>query len=199
MKGLITVAILLLSFGLVFGQGFSLGANLGGSYNMSNSGIEGDESQSGLGFGGGLAVDMDFMPMIGGELDIVYSMYKYSGTYGNTEYTSTYNSLVIPFLLKYKMPMPTISPYFVLGPSLIYALSASWESDGQSGDVPDSLLETDFGIQVGAGANLGMMAPMTISPYVRFQYNLTANDPDTDNSESAYDILFGVNLMYRIK
>jgi len=199
MKGIFAVIILLLCSSLVFGQGLSIGANLGANYNMTNSGIEGDESASGLGFGGGLAADFDFMPMIGAELDIVYSMYKYGSTYNDIEYTSTCNNLVVPFLLKYKMRIPIVSPYFVLGPSLIYALSASWEGGGQSGDVPDSLVETDFGIQVGAGANLGMMAPMTISPYVRFQYNLTANDPDTDNSESAYDILFGVNLMYKIK
>ena len=208
MKALIAVAVLVLSFGLVFGQGFSIGANVGGSYNTANSGIEGDEAISGLGFGGGLAADLDFMPMLGAEIDIQYAMYKYSSSYefGTDTYdvTSTMNNIVVPVLLKYKMAMPTVSPYFVLGPSLIYGLTGSVSMSGAgvdtTMDIESEDLETDFGIQVGAGANLGMMAPMTISPYVRFQYNLTADDPDTeDNSESAYDILFGVNFMYKIK
>lgn len=198
MKVLFTISVMLLACGMAWGQGFSVGANLGGSYNTMSSGIEGDDSYSGIGFGGGLVFDLDLM-MFGAELDVLYSMYKYSRTVNDVEYTTTINNLVVPLLFKYKMAMPTVSPYFVLGPSIIYGMSGSYESDGTSGDIESDDLETDIGIQVGAGANIGMMLPVNISPYARFQYNLTANDPDTDNSESAYDILFGVNFMYKIK
>jgi hypothetical protein len=198
MKIVLAFGVILLSFGLVFGQGLSIGANLGGSYNTMNSGVEGEDAVSGIGFGGGLALDLDLM-MFGAELDVMYSMYKYSTTVNNVDHSTTINNLVVPLLFKYKMAMPVVSPYFVLGPSLIYGMSGTYEQDGTSTDIDSDDLETDIGIQVGVGANMGMMLPMNISPYVRFQYNLTANDPDTDNSESAYDILFGVNFMYKIK
>jgi hypothetical protein len=206
MKLLLTISIVVLSFGLVLGQGMSIGANVGGSYNMASSGAEDAESVSGIGFGGGVVGEMYFMPNMGVELDIMYAMYKYSSSQeigGTTyDYTSTINNLVVPILFKYKMPMPTFSPNFALGLSIIKQMSGTYETSNgtsTSADVADSLLETDFGFQVGAAADLGMMAPMTISPYVRFQYNLTADDPDTDDSESASDILFGVNFMYKIK
>ncbi len=198
MKVFLSLAVLLLSCGIVFAQGLSIGANVGGSYNTMSSGIEGDESASGLGFGGGIAVDIDLL-MFGAELDVLYSMYKYSNSINDIDNTVTVNNLVIPLLFKYKMAMPVVSPYFVLGPSLIYGMSGTYESNGNSYDIDSDDLDTDIGIQVGAGANLGLMLPVNVSPYARFQYNLTANDPDTDNSESAYDILFGVNFMYKIK
>ena len=208
MKGLFAVAILLLSFGFVFGQGFSVGANAGLNYDMMNPDVEGMDTWTGIGFGGGLVFDIDIMPTIGAEVDVQYAMYKYSSSIdeGGTTYdfSNTINNLVVPVLFKYTMAMPAVSPYFVLGPSLIYGMSGTYKVTGHgvdiSEDVPDSLLETDFGIQVGVGADLGMVAPINISPYFRFQYNLTADDGDTpDNSESAYDLLFGVNFTYRIK
>ena len=200
MKGLLAVMFLLISFGLVFGQGVSIGANLGGSYNSMNDDVEGIDTWSGLGFGGGFTFDINIMPMMGAEIDVMYSMYKYSNTTNNVDYTTTINNLVVPVLFKYKMVMPIVSPYFVLGPSLIYGMSGTYESDGTSNDIDSEELETDFGIQVGAGADIGMTPVIGISPYARFQYNLTADDPDSEeNSESMYDILFGVNLMYKIK
>jgi len=206
-KSLIGIIILLFIATLSFGQGLSIGANLGFNYDMSNSGIEGAKTLSGLGFGGGLVLDLSILPMLGAEVDVQYAMYKYnySDEIGGVSFDSktTINNLVVPVLFKYKMSMPTVSPYFVFGPSLIKNLSGTGEvtTGGitTSADVPDSLLETDFGIQVGAGANLGMVPNIGISPYFRFQYNLTANDPDTDNSETAYDFLFGVNFTYKIK
>lgn len=199
MRVLLTITVLLLACGLVSGQGISIGANLGGSYNTANSGVEGVDAATGLGFGGGLAFDFDFM-MFGAEIDVMYSMYKYGNTINNVDYTTTINNLVVPVLFKYKMAMPTVSPYFVLGPSLIYGMSGTAEANGTSADIDSEDLETDFGIQVGAGANLGMVPTIGISPYARFQYNLTADDPDTENnSESAYDILFGIIFSYKIK
>ncbi|MCK4233109.1 PorT family protein [candidate division WOR-3 bacterium] len=207
MKGILAVMFLLLSCGLVFGQGVSIGANLGGSYNMWNYDVEGWDTYSGIGFGGGLVFNVDFMPMLGVELGVLYSMYNYSTTVEiggiNIDQSISMNNLVIPMLLKYKMQMPAVSPYFVLGPSIIRNLSGTIEtSNGTSisTDIPDELLETDFCIQVGAGADISMTPVMGISPYARFQYNLTADDPDSENnSESMSDILFGVNLMYKIK
>jgi hypothetical protein len=199
MRVLFAITIVLLTFGLVHGQGISIGANLGGSYNTANPDIANVDASTGLGFGGGLAFDIDFM-MFGAEVDVMYSMYKYGNTINNVDYTTTMNNLVVPVLFKYKIAMPTVSPYFVLGPSLIYGLSGTYESNGTSTDIESDSLETDFGIQVGAGANLGMIPTIGISPYARFQYNLTADDPDTEsNSESAYDILFGVIFSYKIK
>jgi len=194
MKGIFAVIILLVCSSLVFGQGLSIGLGGGLNYDMANSGVEGAETSSGLGFGGGLVFDMSILPMLGVEMDIQYAQYKYSSSTGGVDATSTSNNLVIPFLFKCKMAMPAFSPNFVLGPSLIKQLSASWEVGSLSGDVADSLLETDIGIQAGLGANLGVLPGFGIAPYFRFQYNLTANNPDTDNSESAYDFLFGVNF-----
>ena len=203
MKGLLAVTILLLATSLAFGQGFGIGANVGGNYNTFSSGVEGAETQSGLGFGGGLVGVMNFMPNMGVEVDIQYAMYKYGVTIGEVEYSTTINNLVIPILFRYTMPMPTMSPYFVAGPSMIYGLSGSMSTSGgvidTTMDIESEYLETDFGIQVGAGVDFNMMPQWTLSPYARFQYNLTANDADTDASESMYDILFGVNFVYKIK
>ncbi len=202
MRGLLAVTILLLATSLAFGQGFGIGANVAGSYNTASSGVEGAETQSGLGFGGGLVGVIDFMPNMGVEVDIQYAMYKYGATDDGVNYTSTVTNIVIPILFRYSMPMPTMSPYFVVGPSIIYGLSGSWEmSNGTStsGDIADTLMQTDFGIQAGAGVDFNMMPQWTLSPYARFQYNLTANDADTDASESMYDILFGINFVYKVK
>jgi opacity protein-like surface antigen len=207
MRGLLAVTILLLATSLAFGQGFGIGANVAGSYNTASSGVEGAETQSGLGYGGGLVGVMNFMPNMGVEVDIQYAMYKYGYSTDildqTFDYTMTYNSIVIPILFRYSMPMPTLSPYFVVGPSIIYGLSGSIAMSGADMDTTIDIesedLETDFGIQAGAGADFNMMPQWTLSPYARFQYNLTANDPDTDASESMYDILFGVNFIYKIK
>jgi len=208
MKGILTVTVLLLFCSLAFGQGFSVGANLGGSYNMWDYDVEGWETYSGIGFGGGLVFEVDFMPMLGVELDILYSMYKYSTTiemFGiDIDQDISMNNLVVPILLKYKFAMPVVSPYFVLGPSIIRNLSGTIETSSNgisiSIDVPDELLETDIGVQVGLGANIGMTPSINISPYFRFQYNITADDPDTeDNKESMQDLLFGINFTYKIK
>jgi hypothetical protein len=208
MKALIAVAVVFMSFGLVMGQGFSVGANVGGNYNTLNFDVEGMDAWTGLGFGGGLVFEADFLPMLGAEIDVQYAMYKYGYSEEVLDYTldmtTTLNNLVIPFLLKYKMAMPMVSPYFVLGPSLIRNLSGTVkvEMDGQSAsdDIESEYLETDIGLQVGVGANISAMPPIGIAPYVRYQYNLTADDDNSpNNKESMYDILFGVNFMYKIK
>lgn len=209
MKGILTVTVLLLFCSLAFGQGFSVGANLGGSYNSMNPDDPTMDNLTGLGFGGGLVFEVDFLPMLGVELDILYSQYKYSYSgelmlIGDYDITMTYNNLVVPILLKYKFAMPTISPYFVAGPSIIKNLSGETEitlmDTTVTADFEDDELELDFGIQFGAGANIGVTPVINISPYVRFQYNLTGDLDWTDGfKESMYDILFGINFTYKIR
>ncbi|MCK4585595.1 PorT family protein [candidate division WOR-3 bacterium] len=208
MKGISTIAILLLAGALVFGQGFSVGANAGMSYNILNFDNEGVDTYSDFGFGGGLVLDIAFLPMLGVEVDILYSSYKYSFS-GEVlgEPASeiiTINNLVVPILLKYKMATSTVSPYFLLGPSIIKNLNGTIEVTvlgvTKSGDISNDKLETDFGFQIGAGANVGVISQMCISPCVRFQYNLTGDrDWMQGVSESMYDFLFGLSFTYKIK
>jgi hypothetical protein len=207
MKGILLVTVLIFTFGIASGQGFSIGANIGGGYHSLNPDEQEIDNMSGIGYGGGVVLELDMLPTIGAEVDVQYAIYNYkwSGEIDNAQgdITLKSNNLVVPVLLKYKMAIPTFSPYFVLGPSLIKNLSGSVTMSSAevdtTWDVDSEDLETDFGIQVGAGANLGMMQAIGISPYVRFQYNLTGDMEDTNEKESMYDILFGVNFMYRLK
>jgi hypothetical protein len=207
MKAILCVTMLLLTCSFGFGQGISIGANAGGSYNNLNPDDPMVDNMSGIGFGGGLVVDVDVLPMLGIELDVLYSMYKYDFTVDDNgesfDGTLTYNNLVVPLLFKYKMAMPAVSPYFAVGPSLIKNLSGTLEATSggvtDSDDLEDDELELDFGLQAGAGANIGMMPGMGISPYARFQYNLTGDlDWTSVAKESMWDILFGVNFTYKI-
>ncbi len=208
MRVLLTITVSLLACGLVFGQGFSIGANVGGGYHTLNLDEPDMDNMTGIGFGGGIVLELDLLPMIGAEVDVQYAMYNYSwsgdidGAEGDISIKT--NNLVVPVLFKYKMAMPTVSPYFAVGPSLIKNLSGSISMSSAevdtTWDIDSEDLETDFGLQVGVGANIGMMPGMGISPYVRFQYNLTGDMEDTNTEkESMYDILFGVNFMYKIK
>jgi hypothetical protein len=204
MKAFFVVSFVLLSCGLLFGQGFSVGANIGGGYHTLNPDLPDSDIMTGIGFGGGAVFELDFLPTIGVEVDVQYAVYKYSFSETGFEMKADISNLVIPVLFKYKMPMPTISPYFAVGPSLIKNLSGTitMVDDGleTSWDIDSEDLETDFGLQIGAGANLGMIPSIGISPYARFQYNLTADMDDTDSAkESMHDILFGINFIYKIK
>ena len=157
MKIILATTILLLSCGLLFGQGFSIGANVGGGYHTLNLDEPDMDNMTGIGFGGGVVFELDLLPMLGAEVDVQYAIYNYkwSGEIDDAEgeISIKTNNLVVPVLFKYKMAMPTVSPYFAIGPSLIKNLSGSitMSSDevDTTWDIESDELETDFGLQVG--------------------------------------------------
>jgi len=107
--------------------------------------------------------------------------------------------LPVHFLLK-ASSIPLVSPFLGLGFALDFQNSGYWAvtSGGSTikTDVPSDQLENDFFLSIALGADL-KQAHFKLTPELAFDYNFTADDPDTPNqTETNYDITLSVGLYF---
>ncbi len=197
MKKLFAVAIALVLAGGLYAQMMPyVGVNVGANYGMFSSGVEGADDLSGLGFNFGLGFGIMPMPSLGIDLGASYFITNYS----DTDYESTINSFYIPLAFRYVfMAAPTMSPYVKVGGAMMMQNSGTVTINDEESDIDDEDLGTDFFVLGGLGLDFMAMPTFSVRPDVAFQYNLTADDDETDDSESAYDILFTLGFFYHFQ
>jgi len=199
MKKLFAVAIVLvLASGLYAQMMPHAGVKGGVNYGVLNPDIEGMDNWTGLGYNFGIEVGMKPMPMLALDLGFAYYIAKYSITEDEIETEATINSFYIPFDLRYMfMATPMMSPYVKAGAAMMMQQSGDVTVDDTEFEIPDEDLETDFYVLGGLGLDIMAMPTFSVRPDITFQYNLTADDDETeDASESGYDILFTVGFFY---
>jgi hypothetical protein len=98
----------------------------------------------------------------------------------------------IPVLFKYTVDGESARPFFLLGPSFGYKISAKTEANGLTADV-DDVSSTDFGLVFGLGMNMQKFL-------IEFRYTLglsNINDLEGDSDSlknSAFGILAGITF-----
>lgn len=103
--------------------------------------------------------------------------------------------LPVHFLLKAN-ELPLVSPFLGIGFALDFQNKGYWAVNTIKTDVPSDQLENDFFLSMALGADI-KQSHFKISPEFSFDYNLTADDPDTPNrTESNYDFTISVGLYF---
>jgi hypothetical protein len=112
-----------------------------------------------------------------------------------------FNNFYLPvhFLLK-AGAIPLVAPYLGLGFAFDIQNSGYWAvtSGGTTikTDVPSDQLENDLFFSVVLGADI-KQSHFKYVPEITFDYNLTADDPDTGNrTESNYDFTISIGLYF---
>ncbi len=198
MKKLFAVAIVLvLASGLYAQMKPYAGVQGGINYGIWNPDMEGVDNYTGLGFNFGVGFGVMPMPMLGIDVGASYFIANYS----DTDEELTINGFYIPLSFRYVfMAAPTMSPYVKAGGAMMMQNSGTYTEDTVETDIPDDELDTDFYVLGGLGLDVMAMEAVSIRPDVTFQYNLTADDDETeDASETAYDILFTVGFFYHFQ
>jgi len=198
MKKLFVIGVTLVLAGGLYGQG-SVGLRGGLNYGIFNPDVEGVDNFTGIGYNVGLEAGFKPMPSIGIDVGVAYYIGKYSTTIDDTDFEMTINSIYIPLAFRYIFgAAPTMNPYVKLGGAAMMQNSGETTTGEEDPvDIPDDDLETDFYILGGFGVDIGATPTISVRPELVFQYNLTADDDDTeDASESGYDILFSLGFYY---
>lgn len=156
---------------------------------------------------GGINVEFFFTPgclpaQLGLELELLRqnARYDWDTPFQGLYSTLVLNNTVIPLMPKLRVGIiPKTDFEFGLGLSLIKSTSGYWRLWGSGGglDVPINAndLETDLGFVMKADVGY-MIAPfLLIVPNLRYQLNLTADNPDTQTlTEKEHAFFFGVGL-----
>lgn len=183
-----TAGIVVLFTASVFAQvGLQAGVTGGVSMFKQTNGGGGNtvtsDTKNGLVAGG--ILDIVIMNLLSVEPGIVYEQRggKWTNAIGNIE-EKTLSYCVVPVhaKLKYRIA-PLISPYALAGLNFGFLLSAKNEVTGQSTDIKDGMNPINFGLDFGAGIELGLPK---IVPFVEFVYDLGLSNIDknaaADNS-----------------
>ncbi len=113
--------------------------------------------------------------------ELLYSMKGAKQEIGGEDISTDYNYFEVPVLVKYNLPMPgALTPSIYAGP--VFSLLLSAESDGE--DVKEQLKNNDYGIIIGAGANMDLQSYVLTFDA---RYNLGLNDIN-DVSGSDFEI-----------
>ena len=183
-----TAGIVVLITASVFAQvGLQAGVTAGVSmFKQTNSGGGNSvtsDTKNGLVAGG--VLDIVIMNLFSVESGIAYEQRggKWTNDINNIEEKAlSYCMLPVHAKLKYRA-IPLISPYALAGFNFGLLLSAKNEVTGQSTDIKDGLNPIDFGLDFGAGIELGLPK---IVPFVEFVYDLGLSNIDknagADNS-----------------
>ena len=119
-----------------------------------------------LGMNAGGVFNMNFMPMFGAELDVLYSMkgakwVPTGGGSGESDFKTAY--LDIPVLAKFIVPTPgAFKPIVFVGPSFGILLSSKGVTSGMGApydgtvDMKDNTTSLDIGLVAGVGAEIGL-------------------------------------------
>ena len=169
------------------------GIKTGINYGTLDWGNDAD-NWTGMGFQIGLGFGIDLTNSVGVEVAPAFRTTDYSTTVLNTPIGARFLNLWLPahFLLKAGM-IPNITPFIGLG----LADNIQLDGTGFIGELESDVEDLENDVYVGFIFGLDVkFVKMKISPEFSFDYNLTANDEDTSNSEKVYDIHAQVGIFY---
>lgn len=139
------------------------------SRRLSGSGVSGevtDGRRSGFTAGGFLIVDFAGPFALQPELRYIQRGYTFDTELTNGFQTETVESTLrfdyidIAALARYDIPVSGFTPHLIAGPTLGFNVNAETEAEGAgtstTNDLSDDTNGTDFGLELGAGAEFGL-------------------------------------------
>lgn len=150
---------------------------------------------SGSGFQIGLGMGIELLNTLGLQMAPMFKTTSFNRTILNVPTGANFNNLYLPVSLQLKAgALPLVSPYFGLG------LAGNFQMDGTIyvGKLETSVeeLENDLYFCLSLGTDLKLIK-LKITPEFAFNYNLTADDPDTqDRTETNYELNISVGIFF---
>jgi hypothetical protein len=138
---------------------------------------------------------IEIVNTIGLQMAPMFKTTSFNRTILNIETGANYRNLYLPFILQLKAGMvPVVSPYFGIG------LAGNFQVDGEAyiGSIKSNIddLESDLCVLLSLGTDIKLIK-LKLTPEFTFNYNLTADDPDTPNqTEANYDFHLSVGIFY---
>jgi len=178
-KTVLVCAAVLFMATLVAATTFDFGVKAGGSF-FKNDWSDNDGSEKTLTRVtiGAFAL-ANITPMIGIQAEINYLTTGLWWDEGGLKVTEAYGYLHIPVLVRARlMREGTFVPVVFAGPAVGILLSATWDGDE---DVKDSFKSTDFGADLGVGAEIAL-GNMKLLVDLRYYLGLTDVYKDTEFS-----------------
>ncbi len=156
------VLILVAAAPRVFSQS-STGLGIEGGINLSNINVTPNfntNSRTGLMVGGYAEIGLSDIVYI--RPGLRYVMKGFSSSGNGVTFTDRLSYLEIPLLLKVRLPLAKVKPYFMAGPTLGIQLSANEEATNgvqtQEGDASAVFETVDFGLFFGSGMDFKVAA-----------------------------------------
>ncbi|MGQ9665281.1 MAG: hypothetical protein ACUVQ3_08095 [bacterium] len=150
---------------------------------------------SGTGLQLGLGMGVEMLNTIGIQMAPMFKTTSFRRTILDIPTGANFNNLYLPLSLQLKAGiLPLVSPYFGLG------IAGNFQLDGTLfvGELETSVddLENDLYFCISLGSDIKLVK-LKITPEFALNYNLTADDPDTQNrTETNYELNFSVGLFY---
>lgn len=159
----------------VLAGGLSVGPKIG--VNIANvTGSDAKDTKTKTGFSIGGAVDYSFTDLISVQPELLYTM---KGFNDEDNKPVNVNYLEIPILAKFSFLTGSVHPAVYVGPAVALLLSADFDGKsevpvgpGQTIKVSDLINGTDFGIVLGAGADIAVGSGK-ITADLRYELGLT--------------------------
>jgi hypothetical protein len=174
-----------------FAQGLDVGIKGGlnvASQNISTSFFKPDISAK-AGFHGGVFVTYMFSEKLGIQPEFLYSMQGSTTDFDGEEYEDKLGYLNIPLLVRFNI-LDMLSVH--AGPQFGFLLSAKETFEGITEDIKSDFKSSDFGIAVGAEADL----IMNLGVGARYVFGMTDIVSGEDSSWSGYEIKNAVFQLY---
>ncbi len=150
---------------------------------------------SGIGFQVGLGMGIEIGSTIGIQIAPMFRTTSLSRPILGIDTGANFDNLYLPLSFRLNAGMiPVISPYLGIGITGNFQLSGT----AYIGEIRSSVddLENDLLFTFSFGTDI-KLTKIKVSPEFAFNYNLSADDPDTQNrTETNYDFHFSVGLYY---
>ncbi len=162
---------------------------------------DGGENLSGIGFNIGLGFGVN-AGSFGLEIVPSFRSTSYQRTEENINTTLSwhYRNFYLPVRAKLIAALPSVAPFLALGCAFDFQRSGYFmlKVGGSSfrTDIASEDLENDIFLSVALGSDV-KLTHFKVTPELAFDYNLTADNEDTENrQESNYDLTFALGLYY---
>jgi len=191
-KTVLVCAAVLFMATLVAATTFDFGVKAGGSF-FKNDWSDNDGSEKTLTRAtiGAFAL-ANITPMIGIQAEINYLTTGIWWDDDGLKVTEAYGYLHIPVLLRARlMTEGTVVPVVFAGPAVGILLSAKWDGD----DEKDSFKSTDFGADLGVGAEIGL-GEMKLLVDLRYYLGLTDVYKSTEFSMKNRGFMLTAGLIF---
>ena len=152
------------------GMGIEGGINLA---NISTTPVFKTTSKTGFTVGGFADIGVSNVVSIKPGARFIMKGFSFQNQFG-TNYTESYSYIEVPLMIKAKIPLNQVKPYFEAGPTVSIQLSATGEStvngQVQTQDFSASYNAIDFGLYFGSGIEFRVAPGMDL--FTGFGYSL---------------------------
>lgn len=164
----------------------------------------------GVGAHGGILASIEMTPSclpvyVGVESGVLVQKANYTwpdqlARYPPNDVTDHLNNLLVLILLKGTFkPLSGLRLGAGIGPSIIRNISGTWEDTyGGEGKIEKERLQTDLGWQIKGDIGIKLLPMLWLKPSVTAQFNLTADDKETDEKEKETAWFFSLGLALKI-